>query len=56
MSPTGFNPDDPSLSPATLELLLRLESLTGRLEAVASTLESTVGDEERDRDEVPLQR
>lgn len=43
MTRPEFDPDNPSLSPATLELLLRLDGLTARLEKAVVALEHAVG-------------
>ena len=48
MSTVPFDPKNPSLSPATLELLLRLDGLTARLERAVVILEHTVGSDESD--------
>lgn len=43
MTRPEFDPKNPSLSPATMELLLRLDGLTARLEQAVMTLEEAVG-------------
>lgn len=43
MSAPGFDPNNPSLPPRLLELFLRLDGLTARLERAVMALEQAVG-------------
>lgn len=42
MSPKAFDPTDPRLTPAVLELLMKLDQITVRLESAVAVLELVV--------------
>lgn len=42
MSPKAFDPTDPALTPQVLELLMKLDYITARLESAVSVLERVV--------------